>query len=242
MAVRFGVLLLVLIGLALASAQSPALHIVPFAPRANAGDAAGLGDVRIDRPDASTRVTTLLLSKLTPRARYVAHYHALPANHVGDPCTADGPVTLTFPPFSADADGSASVTVRASEATFAGGAGAYVDVHLASDAKAALLCAALVEGAAHDHGGAAVPASAEVVIGDNFFRPSSLTVPLGATVTWRYDGASAHDVVALNGSFQSAELRGGDVFRHTFDRAGTLTYYCSYHEGMTATITVADRP
>lgn len=238
MAVRFGVLLLVLIGLTLAAGQSPASRVVSFA----SGAKAGTGDVRIERPDAATRVTTLILSKLTPRARYVAHYHALPANHVGDPCAADGPVTLTFPPFSADEDGRATVTVRASEATFANGAGAYVDVHLAGAASSALLCAALVEGASHDHGGAAVPASADVVIGDNFFRPSSLSVPLGTTVTWRYDGAGAHDVVALDGAFQSAELRGGDAFRHTFDRAGTSTYYCSYHEGMTATITVTDRP
>lgn len=240
MAVRLGVFLLLIIGLPLASGQNSNTIVVTF--EASSPSNAARGEVRVEHPDAATRVTTLVLSKLTPRGSYVAHYHALPSGHVGPPCASKGPVTVAFPSFTSDEDGHATVTLRAPEASVAGNAGAYVDVHPVTDSSLAPLCAVLVHGASHDHEGATVPASAEVVVGDNFFRPSSLTVPIGTTVTWRYEGATAHDVVALDGSFQSAELRDGDTFRHTFDRAGTVTYYCSYHEGMTATLVVADRP
>ncbi|PYE49953.1 cupredoxin domain-containing protein [Deinococcus yavapaiensis] len=241
MTVRFGVFLFLLTGLSLVSGEDVTSIVVPFEHGSHASDAPR-GEVRVEHADAATRVTTLSLAGLTPREEYVAHYHALPAGFVDEPCASNGPVTVTFAPFTAGEDGRATVEKRVPEATVQGNAGAYVDIHPARDASVTSLCAVLFRAAPHDHGGAVAATTVEVAIGDNFFRPSSLTVPIGTTVTWRYEGATAHDVVALDGSFQSAELRNGDTFRHTFDRAGTVTYYCSYHEGMTATITVVGRP
>jgi plastocyanin len=48
--------------------------------------------------------------------------------------------------------------------------------------------------------------------------------------------------VAGDGSFSSPDVRSGTTYQHTFATAGTFTYFCDIHPGMTATISVAPAP
>jgi len=85
-----------------------------------------------------------------------------------------------------------------------------------------------------------------VVMPGASFVPLSLTVPLGATVTWlRLNGElgtfddGTHDI-----NFQSPSLPVSpgipqyDTFSYTFTKAGSYPYVCDYHPGMAGTITV----
>ncbi|HEU0133056.1 MAG TPA: cupredoxin domain-containing protein [Mycobacteriales bacterium] len=88
---------------------------------------------------------------------------------------------------------------------------------------------------------AALPAGASgatVQAVDNAFRPASLTVSVGDTVTWRNAGQSPHDVTAS--AFSSGNLDPGKSFTWTASKAGTFAYVCRYHEsaGMKGTLVV----
>jgi plastocyanin len=85
------------------------------------------------------------------------------------------------------------------------------------------------------------------------FDPVTLTVEVGATVTWENVGSVAHTVTAYesrippdaeyfaSGGFDSEQaarekmtdglLRDGDTYQHTFEVAGTYDYVCIPHEG-----------
>lgn len=71
------------------------------------------------------------------------------------------------------------------------------------------------------------------------FNPATLEVAAGTTVTWTNNDSAAHTVTADDGSFQSGRLEQGDSFSYTFETAGTFSYFCEYHSGMTATVTVS---
>ena len=79
-------------------------------------------------------------------------------------------------------------------------------------------------------------ATHNVEIGDGFFAPATLTVAVGDTVTWTNVDDSPHTVSA--GTFDSGNLDEGQTFSFTFTEAGTFDYVCSYHDEMTASITV----
>jgi plastocyanin len=87
------------------------------------------------------------------------------------------------------------------------------------------------------------------------FEPASMTVPRGATVTWRNTGQVAHTVTddpskAVTAAdaqlppgaqaWDSGNLNPGQTFSRTFDVPGTYKYFCQPHEaaGMLGTITV----
>ncbi len=77
-----------------------------------------------------------------------------------------------------------------------------------------------------------------VEIKDFMFSPMSLTVPVGGTVTWKFDDSTQHTVTADDKSFASTPMSNGQTFTHTFTTAGTVPYHCSIHPNMTATIVV----
>ena len=55
-------------------------------------------------------------------------------------------------------------------------------------------------------------------------------------------GQVTHNIVSLQvADLRSPDLRPGDHYRYTFTTPGTYTYYCSYHDGMSATITATNR-
>jgi plastocyanin len=80
-----------------------------------------------------------------------------------------------------------------------------------------------------------------VTVGDNYFSPVTLSVPLNTTVTWSWaSGSSQHNVTFDDNSPASGPMSSG-TFTRTFGGAGTFTYYCSIHGRavMHGTITVS---
>ena len=76
---------------------------------------------------------------------------------------------------------------------------------------------------------------------DNFsFGPVTLTVPVGATVTWTNRDDIPHTVVSTDDSktFKSKVLDTDDKFSFTFSKAGTYPYFCSIHPKMTGKVIV----
>lgn len=87
------------------------------------------------------------------------------------------------------------------------------------------------------------PAGAVLV--ENFrFRPASISITAGQTVTWTNMSASVHNVTANDASFASGALavansgNAGGSFSHQFATAGTFTYQCTIHPQMTGTVVV----
>lgn len=221
--------------LGVASAATPAVQTFPL--RVSGGAATGgAGQLSVRPVSPGLSVSVLTLRGLTPHGEYVAHYHAL--GPLGpDPCASQGPVTLAFPAFKTDARGQAQVSLRADPARISGNRGAYVHVHTAADLTDVPLCAALLQPAA-----APAAPGVTVRIGDNLFQPASLKIVAGTTVTWLHTGQITHNILSLTlADLRSADLRPGDRYSHTFTTPGTYTYYCSYHDGMSATITVTHR-
>jgi plastocyanin len=99
------------------------------------------------------------------------------------------------------------------------------------------------------------PAGPVINLSSLMFDPSTTTVKIGETVTWRNDEPIGHTVTSgrymgidkttglrssqkADGMF-NAKLDGkGKTFSFTFTKPGTYTYYCDIHQGMNATITV----
>jgi plastocyanin len=83
-----------------------------------------------------------------------------------------------------------------------------------------------------------------VVMKDISFKPETVTVPKGGTVTWTNDDTVGHDVTKTDGpgpSFKSGDpgaLNGGDTYKQKFTAAGTVKYVCSVHPGMEGTVVV----
>jgi plastocyanin len=74
---------------------------------------------------------------------------------------------------------------------------------------------------------------------DNFsFSPQTLTVPVGATVTWTNRDDIPHTVVSNDGVFKSKTRDTDEKFSFTFTKAGTYPYFCSIHPKMTGKIVV----
>jgi len=212
---------------------------------ANAG-ASGQLIVRTLSPTNS--ISVLTLRGLTPNTPYVAHYHALgPAS--SDPCSSNGPISLVFPPFKTDAQGQAITTLRAVPSRISGTAGAYVNVHTADDVSVIPICASVLKAGAPTavqtttaQPTTQVVKQLTVKIGDDFFAPPAMTVVTGTTVTWVHTGKVTHNVSSVVlPEIHSATLHPGETYSYTFRTPGTFTYYCSFHDGMTATITVTDR-
>jgi plastocyanin len=81
-------------------------------------------------------------------------------------------------------------------------------------------------------------ASAEVKIDNFVFGPQTITVPVGATVTWTNKDDIPHTSVSTDGVFKSKVLDTDEKFSYTFTKAGTYAYYCTIHPKMTGKIVV----
>jgi hypothetical protein len=86
-------------------------------------------------------------------------------------------------------------------------------------------------------------AQVTVQVQNNLFSPRNLTIQVGDTVEW-VNNSGVHNVVANDGSFNSGDPTFGWTFRRTFDRAGTVFYYCQPHAifGMRGQIRVVAAP
>lgn len=82
------------------------------------------------------------------------------------------------------------------------------------------------------------PAGPNVVARNMEFRPATIAVKAGETVTWQFKDTVPHNVVADDKSFESKLLTKG-TFTHTFARAGSFPYICTIHPTMKGTVTVS---
>lgn len=74
------------------------------------------------------------------------------------------------------------------------------------------------------------PPDARVRIGDNFYRPKRITVPVGTTVVWRNTGRNEHNVLPDRGKrFGIDDIPRGETYAYRFDKPGKYGYYCSFH-------------
>ena len=90
--------------------------------------------------------------------------------------------------------------------------------------------------------GSSVPGCEETA--DGCFIPSTVTIPMGGTVTWENGDTAAHTSTAgsategPSGVWDSSLIMAGSSFSHTFDEAGTFDYFCMVHPWMTGTVIV----
>jgi plastocyanin len=85
---------------------------------------------------------------------------------------------------------------------------------------------------------AAPPDSAQIVIKDFMFKPNSLTVKAGSTVTWANMDDEPHSVVSDTGLFRSGAVDTNETFSFKFDKPGTYHFTCAIHPRMVGTIVV----
>jgi len=72
------------------------------------------------------------------------------------------------------------------------------------------------------------------------FDPSTITVTSGTTITWTNNDGVPHTVTStsLSDSFDSGSISNNETFNHTFNTVGTITYKCTIHPSMTASVVV----
>lgn len=85
---------------------------------------------------------------------------------------------------------------------------------------------------------AGAASGAQVTIKGFAFDPATITVKVGDSVTWTNQDSTNHTVTADNGEFKSSDIAQGATFTFKFDKAGTVTYHCSIHPTMKATVVV----
>ncbi len=91
----------------------------------------------------------------------------------------------------------------------------------------------------NDDNGPSSPSGNEIWMQSNAFNPSSKTVSVGTTITWKNKDSSSHTVTSNSGSeLNSGTVSGGGTYTHTFSTAGTFSYHCTFHSGMNGTVIV----
>lgn len=87
----------------------------------------------------------------------------------------------------------------------------------------------------------------EITIQDYAYIPSSVVIKPGDTVKWVNNVENQHTVTSgkdgvADGAWDSKRLNKGESFSHTFDKAGTYTYFCVPHSvfKMNGTIEVTE--
>ena len=103
---------------------------------------------------------------------------------------------------------------------------------------AALGVAALCLGATGSPANAGSADTAQIVIKDFMFTPTSVTIKAGATVTWANKDDEPHTVVSDTGLFRSGAMDTDDTYKFTFDKPGTYHFTCSIHPRMVGTVVV----
>ena len=88
-----------------------------------------------------------------------------------------------------------------------------------------------------DDGARAAAGGNHDIVMDNFsFSPATVTVPVGATVTWTNHDDVPHTVVSEERTFKSPALDTDQQFSHAFEEPGTHRYFCSLHPRMTGQV------
>jgi plastocyanin len=77
-----------------------------------------------------------------------------------------------------------------------------------------------------------------VPAGTTSFSPTTLNVDAGTTVVWQNRDSSAHTTTSDTAGLWNATLAPGQEFSRTFSAAGSFSYKCTIHAGMTGTVVV----
>jgi plastocyanin len=87
------------------------------------------------------------------------------------------------------------------------------------------------------------PQPPKVSLGDNFFKPTRLTVTAGTTVTFTWTGSATHNVKVTSGpeKFKSPNQSSGTYTRQ-LTKPGTYKIVCTFHPGMEMTLKVKKAP
>jgi plastocyanin len=95
-------------------------------------------------------------------------------------------------------------------------------------------------GGSSSGGGGTAPGPDTVNVGNDFFSPSSLTVPAGTLVTWNWlPGDVIHTVTFDADTTIMSAFQSSGTYARTFTVAGSYPYHCSIHgQAMTGVITV----
>lgn len=121
-------------------------------------------------------------------------------------------------------------------------------------AGAVALAGAVPAGAALAHESAHAskhhkPKTVKVKVRDNYFVKSKLKVRAGTKVTWTWPSSAGdtHDVKTKKvpkgaKKFHSGAYASGAKYSQTLKKPGKYKLYCTFHQGMTMTITVTKKP
>ncbi|MDQ2767956.1 MAG: hypothetical protein M3Y30_12470 [Gemmatimonadota bacterium] len=71
--------------------------------------------------------------------------------------------------------------------------------------------------------------TASVIIFDNGYSPSSVTVAPGGTVTWVWTGNNAHGVSFDDATITSSTIQSVGTYTVRFPRAGIFSFFCTVH-------------
>jgi plastocyanin len=86
---------------------------------------------------------------------------------------------------------------------------------------------------------AAAPGATAVTIKDYIYKPSTIAVPKGTTVTFTNRDSTAHTATSKeSGVFESGPIDTGKSGEVTLEKSGTFAYYCVFHPFMKGTIVV----
>lgn len=87
----------------------------------------------------------------------------------------------------------------------------------------------------------------EVLMEGTSFNISNLEISAGTTVTWRNESSVDHTVTSGSRGeddagelFDSGTIAPGGEFTYTFENAGSYDYFCGFHAGMAAEVTVTE--
>ena len=83
------------------------------------------------------------------------------------------------------------------------------------------------------------PMSAVTIIDDSF-KPATLTIQSGATVTWTNKDDDPHTITSERPLFDSQGLAQEDTYSFVFRKPGTYKYYCKVHPFMKAVVIVTE--
>lgn len=71
--------------------------------------------------------------------------------------------------------------------------------------------------------------TASVIIFDNGYRPPSVSVRPGGTVTWVWTGNNAHGVTFDDATITPSTVQSVGTFTVRFPRAGSFSFFCTVH-------------
>jgi plastocyanin len=82
------------------------------------------------------------------------------------------------------------------------------------------------------------PTQAVIDISGFTFQPDSITVKVGAKVTWRQQDYEVHNATSTTGLWAGPLLNIGEEYSYTFTRPGVYEYLCEPHQWMRGVVRV----